>query len=475
MNDFETYENDIVEKDNYSLAVIIIAAFMAVIGIYTIYSIFTSGIEWGFDIDWNCFKSPLFPILAVIGFFLQFFNWQHTSSETWIGTKKQGDSDYKWEKSNDIMDTMFGSFVIPLLMHLLVIPCLYGAAMWYVIMGLVHVLGKASPFIISALVCGIVFCFYLWSKKAEGNRYRVAILIALTLVEGIILGGTAYYMNNHENISWFSGSSNSSSGYESIGICVITGDGVNLRKGPGTEFDKVGVMVSSGEQYPLLGEENGWCRILYNDEPAWISDKFCHNTYKAAFDDGGEEDLGCWTGDEGMEEGMSQEEIVGQDMTDNSAYGTAKPEEIVSAVDVKEIATVDGETNSLIVDSEDESQRTEQLKNMALASEDNNIYTATEVAAEFPGGTAALMKWLSQNIRYPETAQRNNVQGRVVVKFVVDKDGSIHDATVTKGVDKDLDKEALRVVSNMPKWKAGENSGRKVKSYYNLPITFRLQ
>lgn len=106
---------------------------------------------------------------------------------------------------------------------------------------------------------------------------------------------------------------------------------------------------------------------------------------------------------------------------------------------------------------------------------EEEIFVAVEQQAEFPGGQGALMKWLSNNIRYPEAAQQNDIQGRVIVKFVVEKDGSIGAATIVKGVDKDLDREALRVVKKMPKWQPGKNNGQAVRSYFNLPVTFRLQ
>ena len=105
----------------------------------------------------------------------------------------------------------------------------------------------------------------------------------------------------------------------------------------------------------------------------------------------------------------------------------------------------------------------------------DEIFVAVEQQAEFPGGQAALMKWLSTNIRYPEAAQQNDIQGRVVVKFVVEKDGSVSHAEIVRGVDKDLDREALRVVSKMPKWQPGKNNGVAVRSYFNLPVTFKLQ
>ncbi|MDE6716934.1 MAG: energy transducer TonB, partial [Muribaculaceae bacterium] len=106
--------------------------------------------------------------------------------------------------------------------------------------------------------------------------------------------------------------------------------------------------------------------------------------------------------------------------------------------------------------------------------EENKIFEAVEQQAEFPGGMGALMKWLSNNIRYPEAAAQNDIQGRVIVKFVVERDGSIGNVTVVKGVDKDLDKEAIRVVKKMPKWQPGKNNGVAVRSYFNLPVTFKL-
>lgn len=106
--------------------------------------------------------------------------------------------------------------------------------------------------------------------------------------------------------------------------------------------------------------------------------------------------------------------------------------------------------------------------------ERGEVYVAVEKQAEFPGGIQALMQWLSMNVRYPEDAMKNDAQGRVIVKFVVNPDGSISDPTVLKSVEPSLDQEAIRVVMAMPKWEAAENNGQKVASYFNLPIAFKL-
>ena len=105
---------------------------------------------------------------------------------------------------------------------------------------------------------------------------------------------------------------------------------------------------------------------------------------------------------------------------------------------------------------------------------EEEIYETVDVLPEFPGGMAAMMSWLGQNIVYPEEALKNNIQGRVLIKFVVEKDGSIGECTIVRGVDKMLDEESLRVVSAMPKWKPGMNNGEVVRCFFTLPITFKL-
>ena len=105
----------------------------------------------------------------------------------------------------------------------------------------------------------------------------------------------------------------------------------------------------------------------------------------------------------------------------------------------------------------------------------DEVYVAVEQPAEFPGGMAKLMNYLSESIRYPENAIKNEIQGKVVVKFVVEKDGSIGDASVLKGIDPELDNEAIRVIKSMPAWIPGKNNGEDVASFFNLPVTFKLK
>ena len=103
------------------------------------------------------------------------------------------------------------------------------------------------------------------------------------------------------------------------------------------------------------------------------------------------------------------------------------------------------------------------------------VFDVVEQMPSFPGGPSALMEWLSNNVKYPVVAQENGVQGRVVVSFVVERDGSITDVNILRGVDPSLDREAMRVVKSMPKWTPGKQNGSAVRVKYQVPVSFRLQ
>ena len=103
------------------------------------------------------------------------------------------------------------------------------------------------------------------------------------------------------------------------------------------------------------------------------------------------------------------------------------------------------------------------------------VFDVVEQMPSFPAGPSALMEWLSNNVKYPVVAQENGVQGRVVVSFVVERDGSITDVKVVRGVDPSLDREASRVVRAMPRWIPGKQNGSAVRVKYNVPVAFRLQ
>lgn len=128
---------------------------------------------------------------------------------------------------------------------------------------------------------------------------------------------------------------------------------------------------------------------------------------------------------------------------------------------------IDGE----VLKAKEEIAQPEPPKN----EEENKVFDVVEEQPSFPGGQGALMSWLHDNIKYPVVAAENGIQGKVIVQFIVGKNGSISNVKVLGSVDPSLDKEAVRVVSNMPNWTPGKQNGASVNVRFTLPVTFRLQ
>ena len=119
-------------------------------------------------------------------------------------------------------------------------------------------------------------------------------------------------------------------------------------------------------------------------------------------------------------------------------------------------------------------QASANAKNEPVAKDAKQIFNHVEVMPEFPGGISALMKFLSDNIKYPEEAAKKGISGKVQLRFVVTPDGSVDDVQVIKSLDSLCDQEAVRVAKLMPKWIQGKQSGEPVSVYFSLPVTFRL-
>ena len=105
----------------------------------------------------------------------------------------------------------------------------------------------------------------------------------------------------------------------------------------------------------------------------------------------------------------------------------------------------------------------------------DKVYEKAEVMPEFPGGEQAMMDFVAKNVKYPKEAMEKEISGRVLVSFVVEKDGSINETEVVKGIGGGCDEEAVRVVKAMPKWKPGKEKGKAVRVSFMLPIVFKLQ
>lgn len=154
-------------------------------------------------------------------------------------------------------------------------------------------------------------------------------------------------------------------------------------------------------------------------------------------------------------------------------------EEVKSADEVKDTSTALGSVN--FDQGTDDLNIVREHKNEVIVEEkkpvveETKVFTSVEQMPQFPGGEAELLKWISTHIKYPAIAMENNVQGKVVVQFVVTRDGSIGEVKIARGKDPDLDKEAMRVVKTLPKFIPGKMNGQAVNVWYTLPINFKLK
>jgi protein TonB len=160
-----------------------------------------------------------------------------------------------------------------------------------------------------------------------------------------------------------------------------------------------------------------------------------------------------------------------------------KDEEVQEDQEMKsqdELASTNTAIGAFTVEGNDE-QAGEVLKAKEVIAqpepkeEETKVFDVVEEMPQFPGGPSALFEYLSKNIKYPVVAEENGVQGRVIVTFVVERDGSITDVKVVKSVDPSLDKVATRVVKSMPHWIPGKQNGSAVRVKYTVPVTFKLQ
>lgn len=180
--------------------------------------------------------------------------------------------------------------------------------------------------------------------------------------------------------------------------------------------------------------------------------------------------------DEGIADIIAEEEI---DITRQEETPPPPVEQVAEVLNVVE-DDVEVENTDLLSseDNQAEAQTQTYVPPVVKVEEEEEssqqIFMVVEEMPEFPGGQAALMSFIAKSIKYPVVAQENGIQGRVTCSFVVNKDGSIVDAEVIRGIDPSLDKEALRVINTMPKWKPGKQRGKPVRVKFTVPINFRL-
>ncbi len=177
------------------------------------------------------------------------------------------------------------------------------------------------------------------------------------------------------------------------------------------------------------------------------------------------------------DEFLFEEEVEIQQTTQETPPPPPPP--AVQEVEVLNVVEDNVETESIEINTEDDKEEVVIAAPIEAPEEEEEeevIFVVVESMPEFPGGQQALFKYLSENVKYPVIAQENGIQGRVICQFVVNKDGSIVDVEVVRsGGDPSLDKEAVRVIKSMPKWKPGKQRGKAVRVKYTVPVNFKLQ
>jgi periplasmic protein TonB len=153
------------------------------------------------------------------------------------------------------------------------------------------------------------------------------------------------------------------------------------------------------------------------------------------------------------------------------------PPQVVDSIkpeDLKQLMTADQAQTEVV--NKDVVEQVEQVKEeVQEADPEATPFVVVEEMPMFPGGDAALLKYIGEHTQYPEVAKENNVQGRVIIRFCVTSKGGVSQVSVLKGVDPELDKEAIRVVNTLPPFKPGKQGGKPVPVWYMVPITFTLK
>ncbi|KAA6343309.1 hypothetical protein EZS27_008991 [termite gut metagenome] len=173
-----------------------------------------------------------------------------------------------------------------------------------------------------------------------------------------------------------------------------------------------------------------------------------------------------------------EEEIV--PITQQDQPVAPPPAEVPKEIEVLNIVDDNANVREITLASSEDAGTKVEVKYVAPViveeePDEQAIFEVVENMPEYPGGMSALMQYLGKNIKYPTIAQENGTQGKVIVQFVVNKDGSVVDPVVVRSVDPYLDKEAIRVISTLPKWKPGMQRGKAVRVKYTVPVQFRLQ
>ena len=177
-----------------------------------------------------------------------------------------------------------------------------------------------------------------------------------------------------------------------------------------------------------------------------------------------------------LEDVVAEEEII--PITRQQEITPPPPPEVPKIAEVINIVDDDVEIDDELDIEDVEADQDTQVEIVAMAEEEEEeeetIFVIVENMPEFPGGDLALRKYIAENVKYPEIAKENGLSGKVFVQFVINQRGEVENVKIARGIDPALDKEAIRVVQSLPKFKPGSQRGKPVKVNYTVPINFQL-
>jgi len=280
----EIYDDGTVQDTSgaYNIVLLVITLLVGAAALYVAWCYVSADRDWGFDIEWKFWNSSvLWPALSILGFFLQFIDWQHTSfKEGWVVKDSWGRESFV--ENNDIMSTLWGGCLFPLIAHLFLIPCAYGAALYYLVMVPFALVNAIIPYLAAVGCVAIAVIFYLFSRnfqwqKAPFVKLAVSAIAALALLWLISLPTSADFSFGNGNTA-----SGSSSLPAAIGQTTVTVKVANLRKGPGTEYDyyvhsngsKLQAFIN--DQLSVVEDQGEWYKVLTSDGGvAYIKKTLC--------------------------------------------------------------------------------------------------------------------------------------------------------------------------------------------------------
>ncbi len=283
-----------MQNSYYRLFLYIATAIVAAAGLYVAWLYVSSHRDMGFTIEWKFWKSTiLWPALSVIGFFLQFIDWEHTSfTEGWVVKDSWGRE--RFVENNDIMSVLWGNCLFPLIAHLFLIPCIYGAVLYYIIITPLALVNAFIPYIAAAVCVIVPVLFYIISRNFDEKSYSLVWLVGATLIFLLVVGllflpTTIDFSSQKEETT-----RSEVVKRKAIGKIAVKAQMANLRTGPGANYaictrpDGTKVQAPKGERFEVLELKGKWYKVFLSDgREAYIKKSLCTKmeTYTATKDE----------------------------------------------------------------------------------------------------------------------------------------------------------------------------------------------